>query len=415
MSTVIAPRFDLDDPGFVLDPYPYYAWLRETAPVHPSTTPGIWIVSRYDDVAAVLRDPQLFSSRRDGAAVASDELGTGVSRLLSAVIRRHMPRTVVTTDPPDHAVLRRKVGRVFTPRRIAEWEKRIRADAEELVDRMIVAGRDGSQVDLVAGLARPLPTMVFTELMDIPPERRDDFRRWSDRLIGGLREADGTLRVLSGGSAVAAYTAHLVRQRRQRPGEDPISILLTADETDPPRTVDLIVFCVLLLVDGNTPTADLMANTVLALLDNGLWHRLADDPQLASAAIEETLRYDNPAQALLRTVTTDTSLHGVSLPAGSRVLAFLGSANRDPRHWADPDEFRLDRNAKDHLGFGNGIHYCVGNNLARLEARIALEVLAERVPRLTRAGEPVRVPNPLIRGQRGPRTLPVSTSPGTGS
>ncbi|WP_067542516.1 cytochrome P450 [Nocardia crassostreae] len=335
MDTVIAPRFDLDDPAFILDPYPYYAWLRETAPVHPATTPGMWIVSRYDDVNAVLRDPHLFSSRRDRTEVAANDLGSGASRLLSALIRRRMPRTVVTVDPPEHAALRKKVGRVFTPRRIEEWENRIRVNAEDLVDRMIAAAADGTPVDLVAALARPLPTMVFTELMNIPPRRRADFRRWSDRLIGGLRE-NGSARVVTGGLAVGAYTTGLVRRRRQHPGEDPISILLTAGDSDAPTTTDLVIFCILLLVDGNTPTTDLMTNTVLALLDNDLWYRLAEDPKQAGAAIEETLRYDNPAQALLRTVTTETTLHGVPLPAGSRVLALLGSANRDPRHWEAP-------------------------------------------------------------------------------
>jgi hypothetical protein len=173
--------------------------------------------------------------------------------------------------------------------------------------------------------------------------------------------------------------------------------------------VELIKFCVLLLVAGNETTTNLIANTMLAMLDRpDLWRQIVADPGLAQPAIEEALRFDGPGQGLLRIAVTDITIGEVTIPAGARVLPMIGSANRDPRHWDRPDEFRIDRKSNDHIAFGSGIHFCIGNALARIESRVAIETLARRLPYLAPAGTPMRVSSPVLRGLR---SLPVVVEP----
>lgn len=409
MAETSTAAFDLNDPAVIANPYPHYAWLRDEAPVHHSPSPDLWILSRYEDVAMAVRDAARFSSDLDAAEDFSDNpFNPGMSppRWLTWIADRLPPvRTLLTSDPPQHTRLRKKVSRAFTPRRMANWEARIREITDRLTNELLARAAAGEAVDLVRDLASPLPTIVIAELMGIPVDRQDDFKRWSDHLVNGLLTGGDTRRMITSALAISTYFARTVRRRRRHPGDDLISLLVTPDADGTLSTLELINFCILLLVAGNETTTNLVANTVLALLDRPeLWQRLAEEPELAPAAIEEGLRFDSPGQGLLRITKTDVALHGVTIPAGARVLPLLGSANRDPGHWEDPDEFRLDRNRNDHIAFGSGIHFCIGNALARMESRVALETLARRAPHLVSAGDPVRIPSPVLRGLR---SLPV--------
>jgi cytochrome P450 len=407
-------HFDLNDPSVIADPYPHYAWLRDEAPVYHSADPDLWILSRYEDVALAVRDAKRFSSDLSKASRFDDNPFNPTMKFprgLAAALGRVVPlRTLLTSDPPDHTQLRKKVSRAFTPRRIDAWEPRIREIAERLVDAIAAKPYD-EPVDLVSDLASPLPTIVIAEMMEIPAERHDDFKRWSDNLVNGLLTGGGKIKMLTSAVAISWFFARTVRVRRRNPGDDLVSLLIAGDSDAAALSlVELIKFCVLLLVAGNETTTNLVSNAMLALLDRpDLWQQVTIDPTLASAAVEEALRFDGPGQGLLRVATTDIAIDDSTIPAGARVLPLIGSANRDSRHWDDPDEFRLDRKSNEHIAFGSGIHFCIGNALARIESRAAIEVLARRLPHLARAGTPARIASPVLRGLR---SLPVVVTAG---
>ncbi len=408
-------RFDLNDPTVIADPYPHYAWLRDEAPVYHCTDPDLWILSRRDDVAVAVRDATLFSSDLGKSGRFDDNPFNPtmkIPRRLAGILFRFLPvRTVLTSDPPDHTQLRRKVSRAFTPRRINAWEPRIREIAERLVDD-IAAKPNNEPIDLVADLASPLPTIVIAEMMGIPAKRHNDFKRWSDNLVNGLLTGGGNIKMLTSAVEISWFFARTVHARRRNPGDDLVSLLIAGDrDTDALSLVELIEFCVLLLVAGNETTTNLVSNAMLALLDRpDLWRQITADPTMAAAAVEEALRFDGPGQGLLRIASADITIGDTTIPAGARVLPLIGSANRDPHGWDAPDEFRLDRKFNEHIAFGSGIHFCLGNALARIEARAAIEMLARRLPHLVRAGAPTRIASPVLRGLR---SLPVVTK-GTG-
>jgi cytochrome P450 len=250
-------------------------------------------------------------------------------------------------------------------------------------------------------------------MMGIPADRHDDFKRWSDNLVNGLLTGGSKVRMLTSAAEIAWFFARTVRQRRRDPGDDLVSLLIAGDDdADALSLGELINFCVLLLVAGNETTTNLVSNAMLALFDRpALWQQITADPALAAAAVEETLRFDGPGQGLLRVATTDVTIDGTTIPAGASVLPLIASANRDPRYWDDPDEFRLDRKPNEHIAFGSGIHFCIGNALARIEGRAAIEMLARRLPHLASAGEPTRIASPVLRGLR---SLPVAVEPSSG-
>jgi cytochrome P450 len=400
--------FQLNDPGTIHDPYPRYAALRDSAPVHYDSELDLWILSRYEDAAVAVRDAGRFSSDLGRWSDITDNPfapDQRPARPLAAALRRlPAPRVLLTIDPPDHTMLRRKVSRAFTPRAIASWEPRIREVADGLVADMAARGAGRPVVDLVHEFASPLPTVVIAELMGIPADRRDDFKRWSDGLIDGLLTGGG-LRTTRSALAISWFFAKTVRERRRNPGDDLISMLVTGGPEEALTASELVAFCVLLLVAGNETTTNLIANAVNALFTHqDAADGLRADPGSAPAVVAETLRHDGPAQGLLRMTTTDVVFDGVTIPARSRVLALIASANRDPRRWPDPDSFRPDRDHSGHLAFGTGIHHCLGHALTRLEASIALETLYRRFPDITPAAPPTRIDSPVLRGFR---TLPV--------
>ena len=400
MSTLTG--FDPFAPDVTADPYPHYARLRDEAPVCWIPEQNLWMVTRYDDVAAVLHDPATFSSADGMGALMSGGVGRNRidARGLLGLDLRDM-RVLIATDPPDHTRLRRLLSRAFTPKAIAELEPHLRDVCEALVDDLIAATARG-EGDLVAQVAFPFPVIVIAELLGIPPERRDDFKRWSDALVGALSgdwnpaEAQQTI------GEMFMYLADMVERRRRDPEDDLISRLVGGVDPDDPDAlsfVEITLFAILLLVAGNETTTNLIGNGAAAFAAHpDQAQRLHDQPELLPFAIEEVLRWDAPVQGLFRATTRPVTLAGVDLPAGAMVLASFAAANRDSRHFDDADRFDIERRPTDHLAFGHGIHYCLGASLARLEARIVGETLLRRDVHVTSGQGAQRVDSMILRG-----------------
>ena len=414
--------YDPFDPDVAEDPYPYYTELRAGPAVAYLDRHDLWVVSRYDYLADVLRDPMTFSSalgmsellggRLVGRAVeASSRGGEHVgpdSRMADVLGVESLSalRILIATDPPDHTRLRRLVARPFSPRSIAAMEPQVRAICERLIDELVEAGARG-EADLVRHLAYPLPVIVISEMLGIPSERRDDFKRWSDDVVGalsGMIDVRGASRSFG---TMIEFFGEIAEERRARPGKDLISQLITEDEDGQTLTAaEILLFCVLLLIAGNETTTNLISNGAWALFHNPEQAaRLMRYPALIDSAVEEALRYDTPVQWLVRTATRSADVGGIKVPEGARLMLLFASANRDESRYAWADEFLIDRNPADHLGFGAGIHFCLGAGLARLEARVAAAALLARNIALRPCGKPMRVPSYLLRGFE---SLPVT-------
>ncbi len=395
------------------DPYPKYKELRDAAPLHHCPESNCWTVSRYDDVVAVLKNTEVFSSKTRGGRMeasvgelsAFEKLRLGVRflrRMRASPWTLRSSRMLIQEDGAVHLRMRDLVNRGFTPRRIQRLETRIR----ELVAGCLAELGRKPEFDLVSELNIPLPVTVIAELLGVEPERRHDFKRWSDGIItGGTGSAmsrpldSGVLDVMS---ELRAYLRPIVKERRSRPADDLISVLVAAEvEGEGLTDYEIFLFVLLLLVAGNETTTNLLGNAVDALLANpAQLARVVAEPALVPALVEETLRFDGPVQFVNRMTTREFALHGQTLPAGALVIVLLGSANRDERRFPEPDRFDVSRDARGHVAFGFGAHFCLGASLARLEAKAALEALVPELPRLVRA-RPERefLDSYLIRGR----------------
>ncbi len=395
------------------DPYPAYAALREHAPVHRSPESGSWCISRYEDVSFVLKNPDLFSSSAMQDVLMDGDLGGLTPRYLWFIVKflwqtRIHPFEIqragnlVSMDPPRHDAMRNIVNRGFTPRRIAAWEGR----AREIVSQQMRLIEARGAFDLVEDLAIPLPVTIIAEMLGVEPDRKSDFKRWSDAIValasGSAKENPFESGVLDSFAELFGYLKGMVRARRRAPQDDLISVLVDPAQQDVLRELDVVLFVVLLLVAGNETTTNLIGNAVNALLDHPeSLARVAADPTLVPGLIDETLRYDAPIQLIFRTATRDVEIAGTTIPKGGMVTGILGSANRDESRFARADVFDIDRDARGHLGFGLGVHYCLGSSLARLEARVALEALVPELPRLKSVGPRNElIDSFLIRGRR---------------
>ena len=392
MSVVFNPT----DPGFLDDPYPTYARLRAEAPLlrHPG---GFFAVSRYADVATVLRNPETYSSYAMGGQVP-------VRRPDGSVIRG--TGALIAQDPPVHTAQRAIVNRGFTPRRIGALEPRVLAAIDELFAKFQPLG----QVDLTRDFAGPLPVSVIAELLGLDLERREDFKRWSARLIVASTTPGGMANQGEQIQAVAEFREYMVsviETRRKDPRDDLVSVLVDAEqEGGVLEAEEVVAFASLLLAAGSETTMNLIGNAVVALLGDGeSLDRVRKDPGLVPALIEESLRHDSPVQLLMRLTTRDTELAGVEIPKGVLVMPLLASANRDEERFPEADRFDLDRNTSGHLAFGLGHHFCLGASLARLEARLALEAVLSRLPDFRLEREPVEYHGSFLI--RGPRSLPL--------
>ena len=393
----------------VADPYPWYAELRAAGPVQ-QLTDDLWIAVGYDAVVAAVHDPRTLSSAEGMGGLMTGRVGPSkldAQRDLGFDLRGL--RVLIASDPPDHTRLRRLLSRAFTPRAVTALEPRLQVLADAMVDDLLAAGDGG---DLVAQIAEPFPVTVIAELLGIPPERRRDFKRWSDALVGALSGGWDPVEAQASILEMFGYLANVVADRTEHPTDDLIGRLVASagqDEAEPLSPMEITMFAILLLVAGNETTTNLIGNGYQALVDHpDAARRLREDPRLIPAAIEEVLRYDGPIQALFRGATTDLELAGIAVPAGATVMAAFAAANRDPARYVNPDAFDLDRDGHDHLGFGHGIHYCLGASLARLEARIVAETLLRRTSSIEPTAAGVRVDGLILRGFS---SLPVHARP----
>lgn len=386
---------DLLAPDVVQDPYTYFGRLRQTDPVHWNERWGGWLVTRYDDVVRVFRDPERFSSDRMAHFVR--ELEPQDRERLSILIR-YFSRWLVFTDPPYHTRVRMLVNKAFTPTSVERLRPRVRAIVHELLDRV----REKGRMAFIREFAFHLPVIVISEYMGVPPEDREQVKEWSDETsrIFFIRADDPERRERSQAGLVRLleYFEPLIHDRRKNPREDLISALVQAEERGDLLSHDeLLATCTVLLFAGHETTTNLLANGLLALLQHrDQWDRLVRDPTLVRSAVEELLRYDGPVKATFRWAKTDVEMGGKVMRAGDRMLLVLASANRDPAKFPDPDQLDITRNPNPHVAFGHGIHICLGAPLARVEAQEAFGALVERLPQLRLSAQELRYHPTLV-------------------
>lgn len=393
---------------FATDPYPAYAWLREHAPVRRTTLPSgveAWLVTRYADAKRALADPRLSKNPVHHAEHAHAKGKTGIPGERGAELMTHL----LNIDPPDHTRLRRLVSQAFTPRRVAEFAPRV----QELTDGLIDAFAAKGEADLIHDFAFPLPIYAICDLLGVPREDQDDFRDWAGMMIrhgGGPRGGVGrSVKKMRG------YLAELIHRKRDDLGDDLISGLIRAsDHGEHLSENEAAAMAFILLFAGFETTVNLVGNGVYALLRHPdqrarLQRSLdAGESELLATGVEELLRYDGPVElATWRYATEPVQLGGQGVAVGDPVLVVLAAADRDPERFDDPDRLDLSRSDNKHLGYGHGIHYCLGAPLARLEGQTAIGTLLTRLPDLRLAVDPsdLRWRGGLI--MRGLRTLPV--------
>jgi len=365
--------YDPASPDFADRAHDVYRELRDEHPCYHSPARGFYAVSRFEDVRRVANDPQLFSSERTSISI-------GILPMVQQL------------DPPRHDALRTLVRRAFTARRVAAMEPRVREITRELVDSFA----EDRRCDLLHAFAAQLPSRVIGELIGVPPERREAFLEWTESMVASGPIGDAPRNI---------YTefSKLLAERREERRDDLMSALLDADLDGRRLTEEeLLGFCFVLIVAGNDTTMNLIANGAVALAQHPDQRRLlAEDPSRIPAAVEEMLRYESPAQALPRRATRQVTLHGVTIPADAEVMLVWGAANRDEREFEGPERFDIARPIRRHLGFGQGIHFCLGAHLARLEARVAFEELLARIPDYRLAAEPRWVTSAWARAYQG--------------
>lgn len=397
-TTVSCDPDQLATPAAIADPYPLYQQLRNQSPVqYVDLPPGSlleqtepirsWALMKYEDVYSALRDHETFSSQNPLAG----RLGPKV--------------VLITDDPPRHTRFRRLVNKAFTLRRVEALEPWITQVAHELLDEM----GTGEQ-DVVQSYTVPLPVKVIARLLGIRGEDYTTFKRWSDALLS-FTSMPPEDRARSNKEMVE-YFGGIAAARRTQAAEDLITALVEANvEGESLEEWELLGFCVLLLVAGNETTTNLMGNILNILVDRpDVWQRLREDRSLVEPVVEETLRYESPVQRLNRMTTRDVDVSGATIPAGKRVTIFFGAANRDAAGFPNPDEFRLDRDLRNHVAFGMGIHYCLGAPLARAEAKITLHAFLDRFSTLKRGSAPAvrQTESPIVFGFRHlPLNLPA--------
>jgi cytochrome P450 len=386
------------------DPYPYYRWLREHDPIHRSFPASGWVLSRYEDILTVLSDRAFSADERNWVRYPRER-----ARNLRAGLPDPFETGIVSMlriDPPDHTRLRTLVSKAFTPRAIERVRPRIAARVDELLDG--VAGRDA--IDLMAELASPLPVAIIAEMLGVAIEDRQRFRHWSNEAIALLGDAsrDERKRAFVALDEMRAWLEVQVEDRRRVARDDLLSAMVAAEESgDRLTTTELFATSLLLLIAGNETTTNLIGNGVVALLHHPeQLDLLRRQPECIPAAIEELLRYDSPVQLTSRLVLEERKLGDHRLRRGQQIVLLIGAGNRDPGRFAEPDRLDVQRDDVRPLSFGHGIHYCLGSQLARLEAQVAFERLLPRFPNL-RFGQ-----TRIVWGHntvlRGPRVLPVA-------
>lgn len=403
--------FDPFDVERCNDPYPAYRALRDEDSLHWSPESNVFCVTRFDEAEAVFKQPDLFSSKIGFNLLVRNSWETiGIRDVLEMArfvyrarmnpfVLRNAPSTIISSDPPDHSPIRLTVNRGFTPRRIADWEERVREISEECVH----GAEDEDCFDVVEMLAAPLPMRIIAEMLGVDGDRIADFRRWSTGAIdaiSGSGRSNSPAYALQMGGELFQYMRSVIDARRKEPTDDLISVLIDPNQGLAMTTQDVIFFAITILVAGNETTMNTVGNAVeLLMRRRDVLEEVAEDPSLIPKLVEEIIRMESPFRWMPRTATRDTEIRGTKVPEGSDLLIMIGAANRDERRFENPDQFDLHRNTAGHLGFGFGIHFCLGASLARLETRVVLETLVPLLrDRELRPGGATRADSFFTRG-----------------
>ncbi len=385
-------------PEFLADPYPTYHRLRAEDPVHQSPL-GFWVLTRYEDVSAVLRDPRF----------VKEPLAAIIAARFGGQVPRGVGQSMLDRDPPDHTRLRSLVSKAFTPRVVEGLRPRI----QQIVDGLIARAQAAGSMDVIEEFAYPIPVNVICEMMGVPIEDHDRFKGWSLDIARGLDsiwlppDSEIPRRSVAARHAISDYFRELIAARRTVPRNDLLSALIAAEEAgDKLNEEELLATCILILIAGHETTVNLIGNGVLALLRHpGELRRLRETPALITSAVEELLRYDGPVQRTARVASDDATIGGQTIRKGDMVMPFIGAADRDPAQFPEPDRLDLARADNRHIAFGWGIHFCLGAPLARVEGQIAIDTLVRRLPRLELATESPEYRQSLTL--RGLKALPV--------
>lgn len=399
---MISRPFDLFGPTFKANPYPIYAAMREDSPFHRRTAmdgqTAIWFITRYEDVSTLLRDHKRLVKSVANSMTAQEQAALPATPPLLQLLGNHM----LNLDPPDHTRLRGLVSKVFTNQVVAGLQQRVQRVADELLNKVHAKG----EMDLIEEFAFPLPMIVIAELLGIPPRDRLRFRNWSNAFVTPSANLQRSVKKMAKAGRVmedfTGYMRKVFAERRLEPRDDLISRLLQAEEDgDKLREEELFSMVILLIVAGHETAVNLVGNGVLALLQHPEQMTfLQNNPALLPTAIEEMVRYDGPVErATMRFAATDIPIAGdLLIERGDAISLILAAADRDPAQFAQPDHFDITREPNRHLGFGQGIHYCLGAPLARLEGQIAISTLLGRHPQIQLA-----VPAEQLRW----RTIPI--------
>jgi cytochrome P450 len=401
MSTVADQ--DLLSPELTEDPYAYFAGLRATDPVHWAEANKAWLLTRYDDVVAAYADPRLSSDRvRPLLGVLPEQRRAEYGPMLETI-----GHWMVVTDPPAHTRLRKLANHAFRQQRVNAMGSWIGELVDQLLDDFVASGSD----DFLNDVAYPLPAAVIARMMGAPQQDRGKFQHWSDELAlvafsaGGEDRASRYTRALAGVRELQEYLAQLIERRRREPGEDMISLLLSgvAEDGDHLDDAELMALCSLILFAGHETTTNLLCNALVALDRHPAeLARLREDPSMVNRAVEEVLRFEGPIKIIIRWVVEDHDRDGRPVKAGDRVFLVQQSANRDGGTFTDPDRFDITRPTQPlHVGFGRGIHACLGAQLARIEARVALPKILGRLGDIRVTGEVTWRPNIASRAVTG--------------
>ncbi|GHE11492.1 cytochrome P450 [Klenkia taihuensis] len=392
---------DLTDPSFVENPYPAFAAARAQAPVQWDDGLGMWLAYGHAEANAVLRTRALGRIWTDRAP--AERFGQ------FNLIHRN---AILEMEPPDHTRLRRLISAAFARGHVERLRPWVEQLAGELVDGMVERSTAGEPVDLFTGMAEQLPVEVIAELLGVPQADRPLLRPWSNAIVKMYEYGRTTQTEDAAETAAAEFVAYLrdlAAQRRQAPGEDLLTHLVTARDADGDRLTEdeLVTTCILLLNAGHEATVNVTGNGLLALLQHpDQLARLRADRSLLPTAIEELMRFDSPLQLFERTATADVEVGGVTVEQGQKIAALLGSGNHDPAVFDAPDTLDVGRTENPHISFGAGVHFCIGAPLARVELQASFGALLARTSVLELAGEARRRPEFVIRGLAGlPLTL----------
>ena len=363
------------------NPYPIYRRLREEAPIFWSETWRAWVISSYDSIVASLKDKENLSNENRQASIFAN-LNETERMALSQLRHYFAQKDVIGSDPPDHTRMRALVQKAFTARTVAAMEVKIRRLAVDMISEAAAKG----SFDFIEEVAHPLPVLLIAEILGAPVEDRPLFKRWSAEILAfmgtGKTQVDTALRSQASLMEMFDYMNDMIDRRKQKPEDDVITTLAFAEEEGKGFTRDeLLATCNTLLTAGHETTTSLIGNLVHHLLSHvEQWTRVKESPQLISFAIEESLRFDAPKQRDFRKVKKNHVFAGFDFQEDQLVFQLLGSGNRDPLKFEDPDLYDITRTPNDHLSFGSGIHFCLGAPLARLEARVVLEELIRQQP-----------------------------------